>query len=265
MKKLYFLDEEEKNRILNLHESATKRQYLSEQTTTTSSDDIQKTMKDLGVDQQVINQVNSIPNLTAGGKRIDQTLQDLGISQDIANKIKSSLNTPAGTTTTAPAGTTTTAPAGTTTTAPAGTTTTAPAGTTTTAPAGTTTTTPASTTWSPDPTGNKTWEYQFKDGKWFARKIGQTREYDISSNEKYASSVKKLNDKYPEAIKPVTTTNTNTTPVNTVVGDPNSEAIKKTAEANASTNVVANNNTNNNTQQQSGGTNFTEVDGSEFS
>ena len=31
MKKLYFLDEEEKNRILNLHESATKRQYLSEQ------------------------------------------------------------------------------------------------------------------------------------------------------------------------------------------------------------------------------------------
>ena len=33
MKKLYFLDEEEKNRILNLHESATKRQYLSEQIT----------------------------------------------------------------------------------------------------------------------------------------------------------------------------------------------------------------------------------------
>ena len=33
MKKLYFLNEEEKNRILNLHESATKRQYLSEQPT----------------------------------------------------------------------------------------------------------------------------------------------------------------------------------------------------------------------------------------
>ena len=31
MKKLYFLNEEEKNRILNLHESATKRQYLGEQ------------------------------------------------------------------------------------------------------------------------------------------------------------------------------------------------------------------------------------------
>lgn len=31
MKKLYFLDEEEKNRILSIHESATKRHYLSEQ------------------------------------------------------------------------------------------------------------------------------------------------------------------------------------------------------------------------------------------
>jgi hypothetical protein len=33
MKKLYFLDEEEKNRILNLHETATKKHYLSEQPT----------------------------------------------------------------------------------------------------------------------------------------------------------------------------------------------------------------------------------------
>ena len=103
MKKLYFLDEEEKNRILNLHESATKRQYLGEQAVTSG--------------------------------------------------------------------------------------------------------------WSPDPTGNKTWEYQFKNGKWFARKIGQTKEYDISANTKYANSVKILNDKYPEAIKSVTTTTTNTTPV----------------------------------------------------
>ena len=31
MKKLYFLDDEERQRILNIHESATKRQYLSEQ------------------------------------------------------------------------------------------------------------------------------------------------------------------------------------------------------------------------------------------
>jgi hypothetical protein len=42
MKKLYFLNEEEKNRILNLHESATKRQYLNEQ------NDIEQKMKELG-------------------------------------------------------------------------------------------------------------------------------------------------------------------------------------------------------------------------
>jgi hypothetical protein len=108
MKKLYFLNEEEKNRILNLHESATKRQYLSEQT----------------------------------------------------EPLK----------------------------------------------------------WLSDPTGNKSWEYQFKDGKWWARKIGQTKEFDISTNAKYASSVNHLNKAYPEAIKPVTSTTTNTTPVNTVVG-----------------------------------------------
>lgn len=33
MKNLFIINEEEKNRILNLHESATKRQYLNEQTT----------------------------------------------------------------------------------------------------------------------------------------------------------------------------------------------------------------------------------------
>ena len=38
MKKLYFLDEEEKNRILNLHESATKRHYLGEQTKPTQAE-----------------------------------------------------------------------------------------------------------------------------------------------------------------------------------------------------------------------------------
>jgi len=45
MKKLYFLNEEEKNRILNLHESATKRQYLNEQKDT---ENIEQKMKALG-------------------------------------------------------------------------------------------------------------------------------------------------------------------------------------------------------------------------
>jgi hypothetical protein len=50
-KKLYFLNEEEKNRILNLHESRTKKQYLiSEQTTCPNSlslDDVQDKIKEL--------------------------------------------------------------------------------------------------------------------------------------------------------------------------------------------------------------------------
>jgi len=55
--------------------------------------------------------------------------------------------------------------------------------------------------WLPDPTGNKTWEYQLRDCKWIARKIGKTTEYPISDNPKYASSVQKLNDDNPTLIK----------------------------------------------------------------
>jgi peptidoglycan hydrolase-like protein with peptidoglycan-binding domain len=71
------------------------------------------------------------------------------------------------------------------------------------------------------------------------------------------------------ALQKVPTTNTNTTPVNTVVGgDASSEAIKKTAEANASTGVAANTTPSTsaqNAQPAAGGTNFTDVDNSEFS
>jgi hypothetical protein len=260
MKKLYFLNEEEKNRILNLHENATKRQYLPEQ------EEVAPQKNGNAIDD-VNNAINAVknpgsqpetfgfptdPNAAAGIKSAQDMLKNFNFGNF------GGTGTPAGTTTTAPAGTTTTAPAGTTTTAPAGTTTTAPAATTTTAP----------TTWSPDPTGNKAWEYQFKDGKWSARKIGQTKEYVISDNPKYASSVTKLNTAYPDAIKPVSTaTPTNTTPVNTVVGgDASSEAIKKTAEANASTGVAANTTPASpaqNTPKAASGT--VEVDSSEFS
>jgi len=64
------------------------------------------------------------------------------------------------------------------------------------------------------------------------------------------------------------TPETNNPPNIVVGGDASSEAIKKTAEANAPNNVAANNtnnNTNKETQQPAGGTNFAEVDGSEFS
>jgi len=102
MKQLYFLDEEEKNRILNLHESATKRQYLSEQA--------------------------------------------------------------------------------------------------------------APSEWLPDPTKNPNWEYQFKDNSWFARKKGTTKEYNISQNKKYASSVNHLNTAYPNGKQTQVKQNTNTDP-----------------------------------------------------
>jgi hypothetical protein len=55
--------------------------------------------------------------------------------------------------------------------------------------------------WLSDPTGNKTWEYQLRDCKWVARKIGETKEYNISDNPKYISSVQKLNDANPNLIK----------------------------------------------------------------
>jgi hypothetical protein len=116
---------------------------------------------------------------------------------------------------------------------------------------------------------DKNWDYKKEGDKYFARKKGTPKEYNISKDKKYSSSVNTLNTSYPDAIKPVsTTTPTNTTPVNTVVGDPNSEAIKKTAEANASTGVAANTTppkSEQNAQPATGGTNFTDVDNSEFS
>jgi hypothetical protein len=55
--------------------------------------------------------------------------------------------------------------------------------------------------WFKDPTGNKTWEYQSRECKWYARKIGTTTQYNISDNPKYSSSVQKLDAAYPKEIK----------------------------------------------------------------
>jgi len=71
--------------------------------------------------------------------------------------------------------------------------------------------------WLADPTGNKTWEYQLRDCKWFARKIGKTNEYKISDEPKYASSVKYLNDANPNLIKNCNKTNTDDKPEETKV------------------------------------------------
>lgn len=241
MKKLYFLDEEEKNRILNLHESATKRHYLGEQETKTSGNAVD----DLNTVINNAKNPGSQPEVFGGYN--NQNIAQKAAVQKAADML-SNFNGFGGDTTKSPEVKT------------------APAVTT-----GTEVATPSTTVapvneplkWSPDPTGNKTWEYQFKDNSWFARKKGTTKEYNISKDEKYANSVNKLNTSYPEAIKPVsTTTPTNTTPVtpvNTVVGDANLEAVKKTAEAG-----VAVNTTNKQEQPIENGTKFAEVDSSEF-
>jgi hypothetical protein len=57
------------------------------------------------------------------------------------------------------------------------------------------------TGWLKDPTGNKTWEYQSRECKWYARKIGTTTQYNISDNTKYSTSVQKLDAAYPNEIK----------------------------------------------------------------
>lgn len=55
--------------------------------------------------------------------------------------------------------------------------------------------------WLKDPTGNKNWEYESTECKWYARKIGTTTKYNISDNPKYSSSVQKLDAAYPDEIK----------------------------------------------------------------
>jgi hypothetical protein len=67
MKKLYFLNEEEKQRILNIHESATSRQYLGEQNTnspvvTKAYEEILKGFNGPGTDADMI--INGLKNLT---------------------------------------------------------------------------------------------------------------------------------------------------------------------------------------------------------
>jgi len=67
--------------------------------------------------------------------------------------------------------------------------------------------------WLPDPTGNQTWEYQVRNCKWIARKKGQTQEYTISDEPKYASSVQILNTKYPTLLQNCNNSNSQQTPV----------------------------------------------------
>ena len=73
--------------------------------------------------------------------------------------------------------------------------------------------------WLADPTGNTTWEYQLRDCKWIARKIGKTNEFNISDEPKYKSSVDILNTKYSDLVKNCNKTNTQQTPGQTTAVD----------------------------------------------
>lgn len=80
--------------------------------------------------------------------------------------------------------------------------------------------------WLADPTGNQTWEYQVRNCKWIARKKGQTQEYTISDEPKYARSVNYLNKAYPDLLKNCNnSTQTQSTTQNGVVsGQPQVQA-----------------------------------------
>ncbi len=50
--------------------------------------------------------------------------------------------------------------------------------------------------------GDKNYEYLKKDNKWFTRKKGTTKEFDLSSNPKYKGTVDKLNKQFPDGKTP---------------------------------------------------------------
>ena len=51
-------------------------------------------------------------------------------------------------------------------------------------------------------TGDKTYEYLKKDNKWFTRRVGTTKEFDLSSNPKYKVTVDRLNQQFPDGKAP---------------------------------------------------------------
>jgi peptidoglycan hydrolase-like protein with peptidoglycan-binding domain len=85
MKNLFLINEEEKNRILNLHETATKRHYLSEQQTTENvirltESDLKKTIKKvlLREDDEPLPEMKTVP--LGKVEAVQQALVDAGYS-----------------------------------------------------------------------------------------------------------------------------------------------------------------------------------------
>lgn len=149
MKNMFNINDDERQRILSLHENSTKKQYLN----VLSEQEQFYKGSDGKVGKLVGPQV-----LPAGATKITQ--------QEYETAIKTQSPEGAATTTT-----TTLKPAD------------------------------ASVTWLKFP-GDKNYEYLKKDNKWFTRRVGTTKEFDLSSNPKYKGTVDKLNKQFPDGKSP---------------------------------------------------------------
>jgi hypothetical protein len=250
MKKLYFLDEEERQRILNIHESATKRQYLKEQ-------DENETRKNANNIDSIMNSIKdpSYQPEALGGYN-NQTIEKNAAVKSAIEQFKNfkfptqSSETSTGTptlatgTSTAPAtGTATgtaTAPATGTAAAPATGTAAAPATGTSTAPV--TGTAPANT---PLVVTNydRAYDYKLENGKYLFKGKDNTKygkkypNWQESKTTKGANNIKSVVDNAIKlagtSVQTVTQNNASTI----TKPDASSEVAKKTAEAGTQTNA----------------------------
>ena len=148
MKNQFIIAESERQRILSLHESSTKKQYLN---VLTEQEQFYK-----GSDGKVGKLVGP-QILPAGATKITQQEYDTAIKTQ----------TPVG-----DGGTTTTVKPG-----------------------------AVADTWLKY-LNDKTYEYLKKDNKWFTRRVGTTKEFDLSSNPKYTKTVENLNKQFPDGKAP---------------------------------------------------------------
>jgi hypothetical protein len=74
-----------------------------------------------------------------------------------------------------------------------------------------------STDWMPDPTGSKKYIYKLKDCKWFTKNTSTGKEFNISENPKYDSSIQILNKSYSDLVKKCNSSNSQQTPDNSNV------------------------------------------------
>ena len=73
--------------------------------------------------------------------------------------------------------------------------------------------------WLDDPTGSKKYVYQLRDCKWFAKNTTTNKEFNISDDSKYNSSVQILNKSYSDLVKKCNKSNTQQTPGQTTAVD----------------------------------------------